>query len=474
MKNLLTLKFTNNIKNFLLKENEGVMAVIFAVILIPILALSGAAVDYTQASNIRNQMQKALDASAIAAGKAAQHTNSAMELQEIARNIFDDNMLNSGFSGNIELEGEVTALGYRVVVETDMPTSFLKLVGIEELPILVSSEVGIPQLVQPPSPPPPPPPPQANKKLEVVLSYHVTHSIDLDGLKDGSEELIEELFEDASGDDVKIGLVPFYKYVNIGSSYLGSSWLNVSSSAGSRPTGFIPSPGKSDVVADWRGCVGTRDGLYEVNDIGYSINKVRGMVEEFIFCGDPLTPLTSNENSIKSAVNAMRTNGVTDNWANFTHFPVGLMWGWAALSPELPFNEGLPYSDDNIKVMIFVNSRVQDRGHRTGQAGSWIKGGTAESVANAEALRVCTNAKKAGIRIYTIRYNNYSASLGTTMDKCASNGKNYSVSNGPDLKEKLEKIADELKHLIEDNDPPPPPPPPPSEPVYEGELRIIK
>src|ERR687895_1520924 len=55
----------------LLADRRGVVAVVFALTLVPMLTAVGAAVDYSRATAVRADLQSAVDAAALAIGRAA-------------------------------------------------------------------------------------------------------------------------------------------------------------------------------------------------------------------------------------------------------------------------------------------------------------------------------------------------------------------------------------------------------------------
>jgi Flp pilus assembly protein TadG len=67
-------------------ESSGAVALMFAVLSLPLIAMVGAAVDYSQAARIREQMQNALDAATLAAAaKATGRTAGQIERTHPAR-----------------------------------------------------------------------------------------------------------------------------------------------------------------------------------------------------------------------------------------------------------------------------------------------------------------------------------------------------------------------------------------------------
>ena len=432
---------SKNIKKNFQQDENGAIAVVFAILLLPVMALTGATIDYSQASNIKIKMQKAVDAAALGAGRASKKNDNEAYLEGVAQDVFDAGMAQYGFNGSIDLDGGFTNEGnYRVEVDTRMDTNFLKMVGMSSLPVSVEAEVFL----------------GSGGNLEVAMVYHTSESIDIGELKDGSEELIDELMSDDNGGNVKFSLVPFYKYVNIGTRSVdddgnlgdlnaGSGWMKM--------TGFTNSPSSN---ASWNGCVGTRSGgdnvtssSYAVRDDHYNSQKARAIDEHEVYCATRgLTPLTSNKRRIEAAVRRL-TDGHS-GWSDqpeFTHFSVGLVWGWASLSNNVPFTQGLPYSDENKKVLIFVVDRKNNKSMRVGEAGSW---GVDVTMANKEAATLCSNIKKKGIRIYTIvpRSGNNSTSMRKVMSNCAGNGGKYFHVNSDEIEDAFEDIADDLEGLV--------------------------
>ena len=101
-----------------------------------------------------------------------------------------------------------------------------------------------------------------------------------------------------------------------------------------------------------------------------------------------LLPIAYDWTALSNAVNAMTANGSTNQ-------PIGLAWGWQSLTQGSPLNA--PASDAQTTQVIILLSdglNTQDR---------WYGDGVAQnsSVDAREAL-VCSNAKAAGVVIYTL------------------------------------------------------------------------
>jgi Flp pilus assembly protein TadG len=190
----------------------------------------------------------------------------------------------------------------------------------------------------------------------------------------------------------------------------------------------------------------------------------------------PIIRLTNKQNDILNEINAMYAQGNTV-------IPAGLMWGWHLLSPNGPFNDGVPYSNsDTIKVIILVTD---------GDNNIWkpsngqLYGGFNKSVFSAygygkdkhlqlysvpvgvyrdvpnytldqKELQLCENIKavkdakgKPGrILLYTIAFGNVSEYSQGLLQQCATNTSTY--FNNPtsdDLVATFQKIATGLSKL---------------------------
>jgi Putative Flp pilus-assembly TadE/G-like len=172
-----------------------------------------------------------------------------------------------------------------------------------------------------------------------------------------------------------------------------------------------------------------------------------------------IQPLTADPAPVLSTIDGMYANGDT----NIQHAAV---WGFRALSPTEPFTEGAAYSANVSKVMILMTDGenwVHSYGNmngsayysaygfpynqRLGQVG-WSTSDM-QTVMNARTLDVCTNAKAAGITIYTIGLSTPAGSAAETMLKaCASTtSKAYFPQQSSDLNTVFMQIANELMVL---------------------------
>ena len=174
-------------------------------------------------------------------------------------------------------------------------------------------------------------------------------------------------------------------------------------------------------------------------------------------------PLTSTPSTVISAINAMSPQGGT----NITE---GSVWGWHVLSPDSPFSsKGAAYSSTTSKVLIimtdgentiypgtnmnydtFYSAYAYPWNNRLGVVTS--SDTTLEGIMNSRLSTVCTNAKAAGITVYTIGVDvaDTSDPTGnqTLLTNCASETSYaYFPNTASDLQNAFVSIANQLAAL---------------------------
>jgi Flp pilus assembly protein TadG len=198
-----------------LKNKRGNVAPIFAIAIIPVIGLTGAAVDYSRANSIKAAFQAALDATALAMAKSASKLTET-ELQQKASAYFNA-VFNRPEAKNVSIVATYTTTGGSQLVLTgggSMDTTFTRVMGITELNVGSSSTIK-----------------WGNDRQRVALVLDTTGSMDsagkIDALKTATKKLLDQLKAAASTDgDVLVSIIPFSKDVNVGASGNGSAtWL---------------------------------------------------------------------------------------------------------------------------------------------------------------------------------------------------------------------------------------------------------
>ncbi|WP_339748027.1 pilus assembly protein TadG-related protein [uncultured Maricaulis sp.] len=172
----------------------------------------------------------------------------------------------------------------------------------------------------------------------------------------------------------------------------------------------------------------------------------------------PITPLTTSRPRVDTAISAMEASGNT-NIAN------GISWGVRVLSPQMPFTEGVAYSDRTVlKAMVILTdgenvlsgqgndfmSRYEAYGYisdnRLGVRTS--NNSLLAAALDARTAAACAYAKAQGIRVYTITFQVNSSSTRNLMQACATSPSLYFDSpSSSALRDAFEMIAGDLANL---------------------------
>ena len=193
---------------------------IFALSAVAVIGCGGVGVDLARAMVAKNRMADALDAAALAVGTTQGLTNAQM--RDMAQKYFDANYNAIGFGtpGPVQLATSgVNGANISLTVNSNVPTSILPIIGIDNVPVAVSNQVT-----------------RALTKLRVALVLDNTGSMTqtdatgtskISALISATHSLLTILQNAASSPgDVQVSLVPFSKTVNVGTGNASQAWLD--------------------------------------------------------------------------------------------------------------------------------------------------------------------------------------------------------------------------------------------------------
>jgi len=224
----------------------------------------------------------------------------------------------------------------------------------------------------------------SRKSLDVALVLDSTGSMGrpvtgrtgpsrISGLKTAANGLID-LVEDLDNSDVRLSVVPFAQYVNVGEIRSREGWLDFSETNQN----------------DWNGCVGSRvNGFDETpNERGGAIPTIAGNL-----CPTEIQPLTSNMTTSRRSIDALTPRGLT-------YIPSGITWGWRTLEGEIPARvQDAPANTDHQKVMVIMTD-----GANTRSKSDLTHDGRDINDANDKTADLCESVKNDDIEVYTIAY----------------------------------------------------------------------
>lgn len=438
----------------------GVVLVWFG-LTIPILVTAvGSSVDIAQAYLVRERLSHALDAAALAAAASASENNADIEkrVQDFINVNYPPDKI--GFTVDVDIDNQAETL--YVGATARLNTTFMKVFGKDKIDVFAETEVT-----------------KEVKAIEVVLVMDVTGSMTsysgskrrIDILKDSAKLFVETMFNRVKKKElIKIGLVPYSSSVNVGRYGLGKnpSGTNYDTAFVSNPFNI---PYSATDTAKWRGCVveddypkdtldhegpwdmyrycrndnaaGTPipncDTTYNSRTKTYTANRH----QNYLCPETPVTPLTNDKTDLLASIKTLKAEGNT--YGN-----IGMVWGYRLISPDFPFREAEPWSNEDWKKAIILMTDGVNQMHSYYSAhGPTAGSGITNRELDNRMLDVCEEMKDKGILVYTITFDkDVDRNTKKLYEDCATQPSMwYDAPNSDRLLEVYLTIAKELSNL---------------------------
>ncbi len=401
-------------------DTSGAVAIVLAVMGIPLFLAAGVAIDYAEVSRVKAKLQSAADAAVLAAAAPKKVTDS--ERKTIAVRFFEANVERDNLGAIATPNVTVTESSVKISVDTQYPARFMRIAGFTNHEIGANSTAFVP----------------GEKKAELALVLDYSGSMNSKGkyqaMRDAAINMIDILTDDGTKTDtLKFGLVPFSHHVylslpgeHVAGELAGTTWTNCTQDR-KYPYNVedsVPDPSNVDTL--W--------GMTTGNGYG------RGAYSQ---CGPYLSnnlivkPLTNNANEVKAQLLSMSPHSLT-------HIALGTEFGWALLSPGAPFTEGAPYTDeDTKKYLVVLTDGVQTQD--AWGPGKW----RSREIGEANLEEMCTNIKAEGITIITIAFDLSDLWTEQRLKNCASSPDDFHDADGnAQLAASFEAIANKLYEQV--------------------------
>jgi Flp pilus assembly protein TadG len=397
------------------RGEDGNVALMFALALVPLFGVVGAAVDFSRVSQTRAQLADALDAGVLAVG--SQPEMSEAEAYQVINDWITAH-LGDKYAGKWQLDSVTLGDGGSILATASgsVDTTLARVLGIYEMQIGVTSEAV-----------------RSLGKVEVVLVLDNTGSMKgtkLTKLKEAANALVDTLVDaTADPEDLRIGLVPFSMTVNVGSGYQNASWIDNNATSPIHDDIFDSNYNRfaafNKMNVAWAGCVEGRPYPHDVEETEPSASDPETLYVPY-FAPDEPDPASKNGNGnfgtfynnyisdkkysktnwkvpqgytlkYNNATPKTGTNSstgyiygpnagcqlaalvrltpdaepasikkVTDaidamTAVGDTNIPIGLAWGWNVLSPTGPFGDGIEYGDDEWNKIVVLMTDGQNQ-----------------------------------------------------------------------------------------------------------------
>ncbi|WP_319532818.1 pilus assembly protein [uncultured Cohaesibacter sp.] len=470
------------------RDESGAIAITFAVALIPILIMIGAAVDYSRIALNRSEAQDALDAATLAAVKKAENLT-----DDEVRTLVED-FVNANLPDTVKINIDLVEISrnpsnLKVWASGETKTTFMRIAGIDtsEFEATSSAIAG-------------------DKTVEIALVLDNSGSMAgsrITALKEAANSLVDILEEStADAEDLSIGIVPFNHLVRIDEGSQDASWLDWDTKSSVHRNNLPTSSNRFELfetlidpytkkAEEWEGCMEARMHPYDIKDTAPSssykdsyflpyfypdthedFNNEYNSYNNYLDCDSSSSKKGKKGSSNQSSCNSSDdgslwyqygeyyeqtfTKGYGPNYSCYvnrilpltsnmttvrsninnlgasgnTNIHLGTIWGLRVLSPQQPYTEGREYSDDeNLKFLIIMSDGANTYGSAY-QAYGWADDGRIDGSSstvremNTRTLEACEAAKDDGVHVYTIAYGNLDSSTTEMMEDCATSEDN--------------------------------------------------
>ena len=244
-----------------------------------------------------------------------------------------------------DLDWDLKIVDNRVILTlaSSYDTHLMGIAGKDKMDISILSEALLPEDIP----------------INIALVLDRTGSMDgpnMTALQSASAVLVD-LFSDYDS-DTRVAVVPFAQYVNVGMAARMETWIDVpADSSVTTPAGdcydYQPQvctgytsvtevryndgvpydytynkcdgyvddgpivnycPSDSTSVTEWKGCIGSRDGLYN-QTAAYKGKKIPGIMN--VSCGEEVLQMTTDMDAVKANINSLTASG-------YTYIPAGV------------------------------------------------------------------------------------------------------------------------------------------------------
>ena len=471
----------------------------FALMLIPLLLLSGGVVDYIRYVQARSAAQAALDAAALAAARLpltnpADVTTSLPAVQAEARKYMTENVrqirdLDSIDAVVANYVADAVTARHRIVLSTTarVNTAFLRIIGIRTINIGLLSETMRPTVG----------PVQMALVVDVSDSMKTTTTggvTRLGALQLAATDLANEVLS-PSNPEASMGIVSFAEYVNLGPSYRTSrpSWLAIPPDRSSCPQSCVIDTTRTcynemgarvdclnctvpatcadavKVTTTFLGCVSPRRTSAERTTIAM-VAPVAGLYPgNRKNCGGPgnannvVLPLTKSNTEVTTYIaGRLLVSG------SRTYMPIGLIWAWNLLNPDQPIGQsssGLPrtaadLADVNGRNVVVIMSDGENTAVPWGDSDDTVGTPRPPPIAsptiadsNAETRTICNAMREERFEIFTVLFDetttaaNKAASTSILKDCAGQLDRFYIASDTASLRAAFKDIALRLSKL---------------------------
>lgn len=447
--------------------NSGNFAMMTALMVVPLFAILGGAVDISRAIQSRAVLQNATEAAALS---AASLTNNE-EVQTIIEEYIAANLPNNDMWDNLQiniLQSDISLNSREIEIQAsiNVKSAFMHLAGVDEMSITTESTAV-----------------QKASKLEIAMVLDISSSMNgnrLSNLKTAATQFVDEIMvnNDNGLDVVSFNLIPYGGTVNIGNLFDDYVAPLTSSDVVLDPSKNDYNIGSDVLEEEFRFSDGLNCVEHPYEDYSDDLIPLqsRGQVPHFYrwwstnpWCPTPESAVVMNTNDSDALVDYIEDLTLSDG----TGTDIGLLWGVKSLSPNWQGKLGGDFSDrpseyndpDTMKIMVLMTDggiTAQFRpkkDHVDGlddikgsqqtivSTGNYNKSSSHDS-AYGRQKKLCEELDQNGVKVFTIGFQiNASSHAAKQMEDCAVNGGNYYLVESLDISQAFQAISASISNL---------------------------
>lgn len=462
------LKSLKNTVHRFYDDKNGSVTVYSAMVLTTLVAFAGSSsVDIVRHGNIETQLQSAVETGVLAAASLDNSRPTAETIDDYIKANFTDQTIRDAIQINI-LQDDVAlnSREIRVSARYDMPTTFMRMFGIDSLATNALAEAV-----------------QSRSNIEISMVLDVSSSMSgnkLKALKEAAIEFVDSVSDGGNSTEVSINLIPYGGAVNIGPLFDQYAVPNPNPGTVVDPTEAQYDIGNGVQSARFRFSNG--DNCLELEDDDFkgdlTPSHSRGQIP-LLYRWNVNNPWCPND---KSAVimNSSDFEAIKDRidemtLSDGTGTDHGVAWGLNALSPAWRGVLGgdfasrpADYDDDTtLKIAVIMTdggitaqirqedpsvADVTDRGDKNNRQNIYNRGNPNSAIgsgtASAYFTEACETFRANNVAVFTIGFQLKSNSNAERLLKsCASVPANHLAVEGLDIGAAFQAIRSSLSTL---------------------------
>ena len=403
------------------EQEQGSVGILFSLMSIALLFLSGMAIDYNRISDVRGRVSSAVDSASLAAGRAMLDGKlDDAQIVQLATTYFKENSKPAkamGTVGEPAIAIDRDSGSVNISVRSDVAMTVSRIGGFKTMTVPVVSQAVYKQ-----------------KDIEIGMALDITGSMQesihgirkIDALKGSFQNFADRLIPEnnQSAQKVRIGLAPYSAGINLG-DYAG-----------------IVSNGKSKDGCVIEAIAPAANDLNRVFNVGDKNSKnidPKGSAKPYSCPTPAVVALTDQKDNLINSVKSYSPLGSTGG-----HF--GIQWAWNLVSDQWASTWGgdsAPESYDRVKegkllkaVVLMTDGEFNTAYHNSTSA--------------SQAIALCNAIKAKGVVVFSVGFGlGGDAAALNTLKTCASEGDDYfaDASSPEELDAAFQKFAGTLTQL---------------------------